>query len=340
MSEIPYKALEALDAEIITDEFKVPVLKNIVYPVTMESLEALVAEYSDIPEIDVNASDEVVSQQFEFVVQGHKKFVKAKRSIEKARKVLKAPALEYGKAVDSIAKEFQSKINHIEEKLLFQRKVVEDNEARKQREAEEAEERRVDAIKAEIASTKNLPLQHFNSSSSKITKVLESFRVITKEDFEEFYDEAIETQNFVISQLQTARDNKVLVENAQKLQDEAEEKARAEKELADRKIQDEKDAFEKEKAEFQKRKDEFDAQNRAYQEEIDREEAVKKADALQAQQEIENEEKKQKEKESFEKFKYETINDLCDVCLLTDETAEIVFDGIYGGYVNHLKFEM
>jgi len=331
---------EIIEAEIIEAEFKAPVLQDIKYPIEKDDLKVLISEYEDIPEIDINDSDEIVSKQFEFVVTGHKKFVKARNSIEKVRKTLKAPALEYGKTVDSIAKEFQSIIKPIEDKLLFQRRVVEDNEARKQREAEEAEERRVEVIRHKILNVKNLPLQHLNSNSDELTRVLENLSIVTQDEYEEFYDEAVENQNFVISQLQIARSNRVLVENAQKIQDEKEQEAKRLKDEEDAKLQAERAELEREKAELQKQKDEFAALNRAKKEEIDREEAIKKADALQAKQEIENEERKQKEKENFKKFKHETINALCDVCLLVDETAEMVFDGVYGCHIPHLKFEV
>ena len=331
---------EAIEAEIINDEFKAPVLQDIEYPVKKDDLKKLISEYEDIPEIDVNDSDEIVAEQFHFVVTGHKKFVKARNSIEKVRKTLKAPALEYGKTVDSIAKEFQSLIKPIEDKLLFQRRVVEDNEARKMREAEESEERRVEEIKQKILSVKNLPLQHFNSNSDELTKVLERISVLTKSEYEEFYDEAVENQNHVISQLQIARSNRVLVEDAEKVKADIEAEQKRLKDEEDAKLKAEREEFEKEKAELKKQKDEFATLNRAKQEEIDREEAIKKADALQAKQEIENEERKQKEKENFKKFKHETINALCDVCLLADETAEMVFDGVYGSHIPHLKFEV
>jgi len=137
-----------IEAEIIEDTQIV--LSEIKYPINTADLEALLKEYSDIPVINPDADEELVGKQYQFVLKGHKAFVKTRTSIEKTRKTLKQPALDYGKSVDGIAKEFQSMIITTEHKLQTQRKLVEDNEARKQADAEAKEEARTDLIKLKL----------------------------------------------------------------------------------------------------------------------------------------------------------------------------------------------
>ena len=297
MSKIPPE--EALEAEIV-EENKSIVLSEIKYPVSKIDLEVLLNEFKDIPDINPDADDEVVAEQYQFVMKGHKAFVKARNNIEKTRKALKAPSMEYGKTVDSIAKEFQSMIIQTEQKLQIERKKVEDNEARKQREAEEAEELRISEIRTKILNVKNLPLQHFNSSVEDIIKALESLRTINQDEYEEFYDEAIENQNFVIAQLQTARSNKLLVENAEKIQAEKDAEAKRIQEEEDKKLQAERNALAEQQAAFQKQKDDFENQQRAIQEENNRIEAERRTDDLmrkQAAERIENERIEAEERE-------------------------------------------
>lgn len=297
MSKMPD---DAIDAEIV-EENKAVVLGEIKYPVNIIDLEILLDEYKDIPDINPDADEDLVGEQYQFVMKGHKAFVKARTSIDKTRKQLKQPALDYGRRVDSIAKEFQAMIIQTENKLQLQRKKVEDNEARKQREAEEAEEARIHHIKGLILSVKNLPLQHLNSNSEALTKALESLVVIDKEIYEEFFDEAVENQNHVISQLQLARENCVHVEQAIKIREEQEAEAKRLQDIEDAKLQAERNALAEQQAEFQRQKDEFANQQRAIQEENNRIEAERQADDLMRKQEAERVERERVEAEEREK---------------------------------------
>lgn len=305
-----------VEAEII-EENQV-VLKEIKYPVGKTDIDSLIAEYKEIPTIDPNSEDvDLVGTQYQFVTKGHKAFVKVRNQIEKTRKELKAPSLDYGKKVDEIAKEFQALIKPIEDKLFIQRKLVEDNEARKQREAEEAEELRISIIKNKIQDTKNLPLQHFNSNVEQITRALESLVVIEKEFYEEFYEEALENQNYVISQLQTARDNKILVENAQKIQDEKDAEAKKLKDAEDEKLRKEREDFEQQKADFEQQKADLAEDERLKNEALEQDEANKEAEELLEKQAAEREENEAERlniyNETLNKFEaYDNAKDLLD----------------------------
>ena len=240
---------ETIEAEIV-EENKAVVLSEIKYPVSQTDLKALLEEYKDIPEIDPDADADLVHEQFQFVLKGHKAFVKARTGIEKTRKQLKQPALDYGKQVDGIAKEFQSMISTTENKLQIQRKIVEDNEARKQREAEEAEELRIDNIKKLIADIRSLTGVHYNSNSEALTKALEALTVPTEEVYQEFLPDAREAQQISIMQLQEMRKSKVLAEKATELEAEREAEAKKLKDEQDAKLAKEREAFEAQQREF------------------------------------------------------------------------------------------
>ena len=339
-----------VEAEIVEDNQAV-VLSEIKYPVSQTDLKKLLEDYKEIPDINPDADDETVGEQYQFVLKGHKAFVKARTGIEKTRKQLKQPALDYGKQVDGIAKEFQSMIIQTENKLQIQRKIVEDNEARKQREAEEAEEARIDGIKIKIKDFENYPLRFINSSSYQINMFLSDDLVAPTADiFEEFYDEAVEIFAKCSSQLIQMRDNKVLVEDAEKLQAEAKQKADAEEAERQAIREAEQKKLDEEKAEFQKQKDEFEAQQKAIQEEADRKEAERLADELQAKQEAEkkeanelakklNEEAEQKNKQLKAQHEHEAFEDLDN--LLNRDGIDIVtlVDMIIDSKVRHIKWE-
>jgi len=333
-----------IEAEIIEDELKAPVLKDIKYPVKIEDLHALMSEFEYIPTIDLSADDEIIGEQYQIVLNGHKRFVKARTSIEKVRKELKAPALEYGKKVDSIAKEFQSMIKPFEDKLLIQRKAVEDNEARKQREAEEAEEARISNIEKSISEMERLPLEMMSKTSLEIREFLSSFDVPTEDFFEEYYDKALVLHSTIQTQLNQMANDKELVENAKKIQaqKEAEQKEQ---------MQKEREEFEAQREAFNREREEFEAQQRAMREEKERKEAERLADELQAKQEAERLEREKKE--LFEKKEREAQNKEKRIIAFSQAVEDFekswdnggadnfsfIVEAIQEGQIRHIKWE-
>jgi len=290
------------------EDLKAPVLKDIKYPIDDNYINTLLTEYKEIPVIDVNADDEIVSKQYQFVLNGHKAFVKARNTIEKTRKSLKQPALDYGRKVDSIAKEFQAKIKPFEDKLRLQREAVELNEERKQREAIEAENARIEAIQLKIKDFETYPMTFLNSSSNDLKIFLENdLQKPTKESFEEFYDEALEKYNTCVITLKKMVEDKILLEQAKEIQAKQEEEAQKLREEQEAKIRAEKEALEIQKMEFEKQKALFEQHQQAIQEEQKRLEAERLADELQAKQEVQRLEAERLAKENFEKNIAETL---------------------------------
>lgn len=287
------KENEEIEAEIVETA---PVLKDIKYPVSMVDIDALLEEYAEVPEIDPESEE--AAEQYQFVLKGHKRFVKARTSIEKTRKELKAPALEYGKKVDEIAKEFQAKIAAREAALQVARKTVEDHEQRKLEEAEEVERQRIAMIESKITDIRNLPLGLMGCKSDTIKDVVEKLMLPTAEEFEEFYDKAIDTYRLTMSQLESAYETTIKAEQADKLEAERQKREaeeRAEREAEERRKREE---FEAEQAAFHEEQRLAQEAIRLQQEEINRQNAEREAEELQRRQEAERiEHEKQQEEQ-------------------------------------------
>ena len=332
--------MKTIEAEILEDENKAPILKDIKYPVKMEDLDALMNDFKDIPAIDLDADDETVGEQYQFVLGGHKRFVKARTSIEKVRKELKAPALEYGKKVDAIAKEFQAKIKPFEDKLSIQRLAVENNEARKQREAEEAEEKRIDEIKRRISYMERAPLEMIQKPSIEIREFIGSFDSPTEKDFNEFYDTALILHSQTKTHLIQMADDKELVENAQAIQTQKEKEAAEAEAQRQEQLKKDIEKFEEDKLAFQKQKDDYEAQLRFEKEETDRKDAERVADELQAKQEAERREIEKQNKEAKINEYADAVEDMENLWNDDgmDNFSQIV-DAIQAGKIRHIKWE-
>jgi len=327
-----------VDAEIVEDEFKAPILRDIKYPVAENDLVALVEKYKDVPNIDLDADDEIVAAQYKIVRDGHIELSKKRNQIEKTRKAIKDPAFTFGKNVDAFAKKLQAIIADTEIKLKFQRDKVDQNEARKQREAEEAEELRVDEIKRSLNALKDTPALCINKDSETISKFLDLMEHPDREHFEEFYDEAIELYNAAISQLKQMIENQLLVENAQKIQDEANVKAKEDEAERLERQKEQQAKIDKEREDFEREKQEFADSQRAVQEEADLKQADKEADELLERQKKEAKEAEQKNIHLKAEYENEAFVDLDK--LLNDDGVDIVtlVDMIIDNKVRHIKW--
>lgn len=310
-----------IEAEVIEGSQEV-VLREIKYPLSKTNLSDLINEYKDIPEIDPEAADEIVSTQYAYVLKGHKAFVKARTGIEKTRKILKQPAMDYGRKVDDIAKEFQSLIKSTEQSLFIQRKKVEDNEARKQQEAEELEEKRVFECNNIISSFKNAPLECVGKTAIEISKIIESIQAPKKEQLEEFYEEALITYSQTLTQVTQMYDNQLLVDDAKRLQEERENAARLERLEEEEKQKAVRDQLAADQEAFNKQKADFEAQMRAVEEEKNIAEAIAMVDELQAEQDAQKIERAKKEEIDREikiAITLESMNKYTDNGLLLNE---------------------
>ena len=303
---------EAVEAEIVEDEFQAPILKSAKKLAVLVNTEDLIKEYSELANTDIETPVEELAEKFLQIEQGFKKFRNARTSLEKARKEIGNPAYEFHKKVKSIADEVQKVINPYELKLKALKDKVENEEKRKQREIEEAEEQRIDNAKAIINRYKTLPMECIGKSAKVIGEVLNLASHPITEQLEEFYDEAVLVYDASINQIQQMYDNQVLVENAQELQAAKDEELRVAKEIEEKKLQDEKDKFEAEKAKLQKERDDFRREMAQEEEKKAIEKASKIADELLEKQQLEQAEKRKNDKINLENAKAETHNKLIE----------------------------
>ena len=104
--------------------------KPIAMGVTNEAIANLRAEYEGLEATD--------RESHKAVVEAHRQVKGLRSAVEKKRKELKAPALEFGKAVDAEAKRITGELKAIEGPLEKTRKAYETAEAEQKRAAEEA----------------------------------------------------------------------------------------------------------------------------------------------------------------------------------------------------------
>ena len=331
MSAIPN---EAINAEIIEDDDnKDIVLKKITDLKTVVKTSPLIQEYKEVSEIDINLPVDEIAKDFIQIEKGYKAFRKNINLVTKTRKSFTAPALAYQKECIQIEKDIVSVLEPYSLKLKALKDKVEQEEARKQREAEEAEEKRIDEINRRLAWMERLPLEMMSKSSLEIREFLGGFDTPEEKTFEEFYDKALILHSQIQTQLSKMADDKELVENAQKLQAEKEAEAQRLKEEEDKKLQAQKDELARQQAEFQKQKEEFEAQQRAMQEEADRKEAARLADELQRKQEEEmrkrNEERTNRFARSYDEAK---------AIILKIGDPHLILEAIVSGSVPHIRW--
>jgi len=238
-------------------------------------LDKLMEEYAEVPEIDPEAEN--AGELYQYVLKGHKEFVKARNKIEKVRKALKAPALEFGKEVDSKAKELANKIHDKELELFKQRKLVEDNEQRKQDEAERVERERVQGIRSLMDAMQGLPYAGIGAKADTVKELIESMEIPSEDVYEEFTNEAIGYYKTVMAQLEVLFETATKAENADRIAEEEARKRAEEDAKREEEQRAEREAFEREKAEFE-------AEKRARAEAEAMEQAQREAEELEAEE--------------------------------------------------------
>lgn len=124
--------------------------------------------------------------------------------LEKTRVEIKAPALERCRLIDAEARRITAALTELEDPIDAQ---IKSEEKRKEREAMErvmAEQRRVDAIKARIATLQKWPSACVGKTGAQIAAVLADLRAqVIGDDFAEFKGEAEEVLRNVIAQVDT-----------------------------------------------------------------------------------------------------------------------------------------
>ncbi len=156
------------------------------------------------------------------------KLRQTKSAVDKARKEEKAASLEYGKRVDSQAKEI---IGELEEMIEVHKKPLDEIEAR--------EKARIDKLEAMVGNFEiQEPVPTDSKSLEGIKEVIESMEI--GEEFQEFQDRAIKTQAESIRLLNE------YISAAKEREEKEEELARLRKEEEERKQKEREDQIRKE----------------------------------------------------------------------------------------------
>lgn len=325
------------------------VLEEISYMVTIDEIKRDIEIYKDIKAIDPEADN--AGKLYQDANKARMIFVKHRTGIEKDRKRLKATALEYGRTVDSIAKELSALASPTEHKLAMIVKEVDEHEQKKQDEAIRIEMERTNLIDKNIEDMRMLPLDFLNESSSNIQEALGSLKVPTVELFEEKIEYATEIYNISKSQLESAWENKKIVENQAMIQAKKDEEARLLKIEEDKALDIEREALKREREELNAEKAKI-AQATTQAEETERlklvviqEEADRVADEEQ-RKEVERQSKiaQDEQNESRENRKVEAIDDLTVILKGIEvkqehTTAYEIINAIVDGKIRNVRFE-
>jgi hypothetical protein len=259
--------------------------------------------------------------------------------LEKVRKALKAPALEYAKRIDTEAKRIEGELLKIEQPLDETIKAEEARREEVKRAKEEAERQRQEAIQKRINALAHYPVQAVGGSAADIAdmRAIAAELPITTENFEQRTGEAMQLQEEVLAKLdqmhaaalaQEQEAARLAGERAalERQRQEQEAATKAQREVEEAHLRQEREAFEAEQARQreaaaaaaaeQRRKDEAAAAElRAQQEELARqqrefqqkqaaaakaEQDRKDAEARAAREKAEAEAKAQREKEAAE----------------------------------------
>lgn len=325
----------AIEAEVITENTKAPLLKDIEYPVTVVNLTNLLEEYKDIP--NINPESENAKAEYAVVTKGYKAFVKARNSIERARKDLKRPSIDYGKNVDHIASDLQSKINPTEALLLAEKEKFENHERLKRQREEEQEQARKDEIKGRIETIKNLSLCHIKSNSNVLADLISSIEIPNEEDFQEYTVQAVEAYKLSMQNLESMYETKQKAEQADII--EAQRLERLEEEEAQRlaQVEAERAEFEAEKEAFRLLQAEQKKSLQMMQENINRQNAEREAEELQKKQDEEAKQRAEQEKEAYARCYKESLDDLE---ILDALDSKKLLDAIIEGNIKNIYWKV
>lgn len=271
---------EAEELEVVAST-----LPPVKYNVTQAALDELKAKYEVVPAEDYNALRKGIAECRDLRVD-----------IEKHRKHLKKDALEYGRMVDSAAKDLTAKIEAIESPMKAAKDVIDAEKARIKAEKEEAERQRVAAINAKISSISNRHLELHNATPDEISNAITEMmgKTISDAEYAEYAGEAqmaVDTAIAKLGDLLAAR--KAQIAEAARI--EAERKALEEQ----RRIEAEKQAEEAKRLAEERAK--LDAERAAEQQKL----AAERAELEAARKEVEEAKRAQEEAAAAERRRIE-----------------------------------
>lgn len=166
------------------------------YGVTEQAIAELRQRYAD--------PDASTDEGFEHCKEGVRELTSLRTSIESRRKDLKAPALDWGRKVDKIAKTLTRQIKQIEDPVRQEKERVEEIQQAEARKAAEAEAQRVQTIRDNIDSIKSMAAEQFPGDTAKdYADRIETLNGMTidAKTFAEFSEEAVTARDAALFKL-------------------------------------------------------------------------------------------------------------------------------------------
>ena len=272
-----------IEAEII-EEIKVPVLQDTKLPYKVSYVDELVEKYKT--PIVLNAEDGE-TDDYKKAKEGAILLSKVMNAIEKERKILTDPALKYQKETKAKFDTEKNKLEPLRDLLKIERAKVDGYLEQQRVDAELKEEARVFKIREIIKAYEKLPMLCIGKSSREIENIKNLSETPTKELLEEHFDEALQIHYEAQTQLQSMIDEKILVENAKAIQDEANRQAQLVREEEDKKRALQQQEIDRKNAELEEKQRAFENQQRAIKEEQDRRDAEFESEKLRERQKAE-----------------------------------------------------
>lgn len=297
---------------------------------------ALIAKWDNVPTL--NPEEGLRAENYLEVKRGHLDFVSARNKIEKVRKHLKQPAIEYGREVDGKAREYKNMMADKEDQLFIQRRKVEDYEAEQKQVLLDKEKARVDAINVAIFELQNLPTANIGNSAAQLLETYEGVAIPEDDIFQERMDEALHIYSGTMHKLETMLDTATKAEEAEKLIAKEQERAAEIQAKADEAAAKEREIFEAEKKELAEEKAEFNRKMNKEEEDRRKKKAEEEAQKLQDEQEAQG----KRMAEDAHQAKERAITSMSEVINLwrsstSQEIAENIYKAIKEGKIEGVK---
>lgn len=167
--------------EITRDENGVKIVE---YSATQSALARLESDYKGV------VFDVATTKGMAEAKDARKRLRGLRTGLEKRRQELKAPILEYTRALDGQAKEITARITALEDPIDQQVKAEEQRKAREKAEAEAAERARIDAHRRVIEAMRNKPLELIGAKAVDLEVAFNEIQATDLSGLEEFAGEA------------------------------------------------------------------------------------------------------------------------------------------------------
>lgn len=213
----------------------------ITYDLTEAALQKLEADYAEVPDVE---TDEGYKETTDRV----KKLTKYRTSVERRRKELKKPGMEYCAMVDSIARGISDRVTALEDRHKQAKQARDEREAKEAEERREREQRRLKEISDRIERIKTLGAPLAGTPLEALERALKALQdmEIGNDTFNEFTSEALEVRKAAVETVTRALEERRAYES---------QKAEHERQAAE--LQRQREEFEKQQADLRRQQEEL-----------------------------------------------------------------------------------